>query len=450
MQAVMGRRPRAARSGKFMASTPAEKEMGVAIAEDPAEAPHQLDRQHVQRRAREVHLPLGGREEAPVVLDDERVGELHPEAAPERGRLLAQAAHQPGHAVPGGVPLEGGVRDGEVAVAQAVVEDGPQLARPEQRGVELHDDVEPQLLQQEGGDALDLVGRAAVEGGEGERVGDAGREGQLAEAGPASRDLAPQPVDQRRGVPHPGQEPAHPLRADAGQVVADAHVEDGVREPGRHAGGLQDLDQHGGLDVFLERLGQRELLRPLDVEAHRLHVDAGAGDVELVLDLDRLQLHEAAARQPRQHDVLGELGVRSRGRAERRRRAAAVDRHRPVPAGVAAHEGAGRQVEDRPALLQLPQEARDQHTERDGDERSQRVLACRRVRIRPHAGPLGGYGRAGWPRASRCGAVVYRDGPGVAAWCSSAFLRPGAGSFTARAPGGAGYEARRSGSRMGG
>ena len=89
------------------------------------------------------------------------------------------------------------------------------------------------------------------------------------------------------------------------------------------------------LHVLLERLLERQLLRPLDVVADRLHVDARPRDRQPVVDLHRLQLDDAAAGEPRQHDVLRELRVRPGGGAERRRGRAAVDAHRQVEVAAA-------------------------------------------------------------------------------------------------------------------
>ena len=89
-----------------------------ARAEDRAERLHQVHRQHVQRRAGEVHLLLAGREEAAAVLDDERVGELDAERQPQGARLVAQARHEALHLRPARVALEGAVWDVDVAIPE--------------------------------------------------------------------------------------------------------------------------------------------------------------------------------------------------------------------------------------------------------------------------------------------------------------------------------------------
>ena len=63
------------------------------------------------------------------------------------------------------------------------------------------------------------------------------REGEVAEAGAAGGIWRAQPVDVRRRVEHarPGRRRTGSVRMP-GEVVADAHVEDGVVEAGREAG----------------------------------------------------------------------------------------------------------------------------------------------------------------------------------------------------------------------
>ena len=143
---------------------------------------------------------------------------------------------------------------------------------------------------------------------------------------------------------------AHARRADAFQVVAHAHVEDGVvagreflaQQPRR----LQDLEEHRRADVLAQRLLQLQFLRPLDVVADVGGVDARPRDLQLVENLDGLQLDDARAAQPGEHDVLRQLTVRSGGRPERRGGAVAVKVDREIQPGQAAEELALRQVED--------------------------------------------------------------------------------------------------------
>ncbi len=157
---------------------------------------------------------------------------------------------------------------------------------------------------------------------------------------------------------------------DAVQVVAHAHVEDRLAEAvaGRHGPRAQHLDQHRALDVLLERLLELELLRPLDVEADGVHVDARARDVQLVEHLDRLELHDPAAAEPRQHEVLRHLGLRPRRRPQRARGVAAVEGHREIEILETTDELRGGEMEDRPAVLQLVEHVLDERRERKGSQ----------------------------------------------------------------------------------
>jgi hypothetical protein len=130
----------------------------------------------------------------------------------------------------------------------------------------------------------------------------------------------------------------------------------------------QHLDQHGPLDVLLERFLELELLRPLGVETHGPHVDTGARDLQVVLDLDGLELHDATAAKPGENDVLRHLGMGPGGRTERARDGMAVEGHRQIPIREAGIEPPHRQIEDRLPLLQLADRAGDQRREGIGDQ----------------------------------------------------------------------------------
>ncbi len=107
------------------------------------------------------------------------------------------------------------------------------------------------------------------------------------------------------------------FRRDPGEVVADRQVEDVWSRVGAEVGRerlprTEDVEHHPRLDVLVERLGDLQLLAPLDVETDGLHVDARSVDLELVEDLNRLQLEHAPTAEPCQHDVLSELTVGAR------------------------------------------------------------------------------------------------------------------------------------------
>ena len=136
------------------------------------------------------------------------------------------------------------------------------------------------------------------------------------------------PRHRRPRVDHAAQKRHHPLAPNARQVVADAHVEERAAVDAEEV--RQEIDQHRRLDVLLQRLIDGQLLRPLHVVAYRARVDAGSGDDDRIENLHGLQLHHPRAGQPRQDDVLRQLGVRAGRGAERRGSAAAVDLHRRV------------------------------------------------------------------------------------------------------------------------
>ena len=165
-------------------------------------------------------------------------------------------------------------------------------------------------------------------------------------------------------VGHDVHEARHARVADAGEVVADAHVEDRARGRPHPSRPRQDVHERPRDDVLVRRLVERQLLRPLDVVALVGHVDARPRDLQLVVHLDRLQLDEPAAAEPRRDDVLTELGVRAGrwadGRGERLAEEAAARR----TAAVGRVEERGRDVEDRPLALVLHEDAAELGGER--------------------------------------------------------------------------------------
>ena len=337
------------------------------IAELAAEASHQVHGQNVERLTGEIDLLLGGGQEAARVLDDQRVGELHPEGEPQLPRGVPQPADDLHRLAPGRVALEGALRHREVVVAQLVVEQLPGDLGPQQHRVELDDAVEPVLAHEEVDDALDLVRRAAVEGGQRQGVGEPVGVVEIAQRPALFGDLPAQALDDGAAVEHALDERLHARRADAGEVVSHAHVPGQRLEPGRHlhrSALAQDLDEHRPLDVLLERLLQLELLGPLGVQPHRVDVDAGPRDLQLVVDLDGLELLDAAAPQPGEDDVLRHLGLRPGRGAQGARGAPAVEVHGEIEVRVARHEATDRQVEDRLLGVEL-----DEHSAHQGAER---------------------------------------------------------------------------------
>ena len=326
----------------------------------------------MERLAGEVHHRFGGREERPVVLDDQRVGELDLERAPARAGELGEPVGD----LQGLLPLQvlGEVLRprADLVVAEHVVQEAVHRLPAEQRRVELHGHVHVHLGEEEAHDPLDLARRAAMERRESDLVGEGGGEVDVAEAREVGRDLAAHRLHLGAGVLHRLDPAPHLRRPDAGEVVAHAHVQDRLLL--EHVGGLpeqvrllQDVDEHRAGHVLAQALREAQLLAPLDVVADGDGVDAGPGDHQPVVDLHGLQLEDPAPRQPRQHDVLRHLVLRARRGAERARRAMAVEEDRRVEVGRAVPELARGQVEDLSLALVLAEHPPQQVRERRGD-----------------------------------------------------------------------------------
>lgn len=223
-------------------------------------------------------------------------------------------------------------------IKAAGVED---LAHPrvaQQGRVQFDEGVESLLFQHVAADGLDLVGRAAVHGGEGDAVHQIGRNAvhQLLQTS------APRPQSQLGDKLLVGHQLAYHLLVlgklrtlacihqavdellhrwlfDAVKVVPHAHVEDeglGLPVETRVEHLLQQIEGKPGFQVLVKRLGQGELGRPLGVEALVFGVDAGLFQFETVQDLHRLELDKAPAGQPRGDDVLGQLSMGAGCRAD--------------------------------------------------------------------------------------------------------------------------------------
>ena len=339
----------------------ARQRIGEVVAIDAAgegelEAPRRrlgeprrgVDGQDVERRAGEVHLLLVG-EEGLVVLDHQRVRELRADGEAARGGHTREAPHHRHHLVEGRVTVEGRAVDGELVVAERAAEESVDVFSPEDGGVHLHNHVRAVLDEEVLGDALDLVRRAAVEGGEGDAVEElVGNVHVLDAPAEIPGQGRARGVEQRARVAEAAEPRADGVALDPRQRVADGDLE--LRGAGscghvEEIGG--DVQQVPARRVLEERLRQGQLLRPLHIEAHVLRVDAGAGDVELVENLDRLELEDARSAEPRQHHVLRELRVRARRGTHAGRGARAVVRDGEVEAGArAAPDLAGLEVVD--------------------------------------------------------------------------------------------------------
>ena len=189
--------------------------------------------------------------------------------------------------------------------------------------------------------------------------------------------MAPQLIKIRRGILQRPDERCHLVGLDSRQVVADADVihridatleTGGVGKDAEPARGLEDFDQVHRFRVLHERIGHLEFLRPLHVVADVGDVDARPGNLQVIVDLHRLELNDAAARQPGERDVLGHLRVRTCSRPYRRRSPARKVRRAEVKLFVRDKPLAHRQVEDRTAHLNLSPHSTHKVRERNWSE----------------------------------------------------------------------------------
>ena len=290
-------------------------------AEGPGDAIAHLDGQGEEAPAGHIHLLAG--ELATGGVHREGVGELQAELQP----LFIRQGLEPlehGHGV---VPLE-------ILVEVVLVEDDVVIAHAVQHAaggavaqdgrVALNKGVQVLLRQEVAGDALDLVRRAAVEGGDSDGPGDPGGDGrdvvalrreELRQHGEAFLELGG-----GAGIHHIVDVAVDLLALDAFQVVAHAHVENEAVRITQAIDLAEDLQRAPGLDVLILGLGHRELGGPLLVVALVRRQDAGAGhaggQLRAVHFLDGLHLEEAGAGIVGGDDVLGQLAVGAGGGAE--------------------------------------------------------------------------------------------------------------------------------------
>ena len=180
------------------------------------------------------------------------------------------------------------------------------------------------LFNEVAGNALDLVRRAAVEGGDRHGAGDMGGDGVdvIALAGEELlQDLdALLENGGLAGVHHAVQEVVDLLALDTRQVVAHGHVEHEAVGIAQAVDLGHDLQGAPGLHILLKGLLDVQLGRPLAVVALILRQDAGAvdagGQVGAVHLLHRFQLEKPGAAEVAGDDVLGQLGIGAGGGAE--------------------------------------------------------------------------------------------------------------------------------------
>ena len=152
---------------------------------------------------------------------------LTPRPRPSASACGAETLHHRDDLPPFGVLDEGAIGNNNPCVAHAVVENGAELFAPEQGRIELDDDVEAEFAEQDSRRCL----RSRREGSRGTWRASAYRKCASRTAGRADRrqgvgDL--RRATARRLASHPSfrrGNGAHLGRADAGEVVADAHVE---------------------------------------------------------------------------------------------------------------------------------------------------------------------------------------------------------------------------------
>ena len=276
-----------------------------------------------QALARHIHFLAG--QLSGLYVHGEGVAQFETKfQTPVRGQLFQPVEHGDGVLVLQ-VLLEVVVIEGDVVIAH-LVQNGAGGLIAQQSGVALDEGVQPLFLNEIGGDAFDLLRRAAVEGGEGDRAGDPGGDGvdgvllrreQLMENGDAL-------LEDRRfgGIHHAVQEGVHLLALDALQIIAYGHIE---HEPVWVAQTVQlghDLAGAPRLHVFLKGLRDGQLRGPLAVVALVLRQNAGAvdagGQLRAVHLLNGFQLKEPGAAEVARHDVLGQLGVGAGSGAEGR------------------------------------------------------------------------------------------------------------------------------------
>ena len=285
-----------------------------------------LDGQREQRTAGHVHL--GGGQLVPRHVDGEGVGQLDAKLQTALGAQGNQALKHGNGVDPLQVLAEVRVIEDDVVKAQLVEALAGKLVA-QQRGVALDVGVEALLGDQIGRDALDLGRRAAVQGGLGDGVGHACRDGldkrgvdmlELVQVGKCPL-AALVPNLGAAGVLH-----ALNVRIDLGaldalEVITHGHVEDKAVRAAQAVLASDEVAGEPCLHVLGICLRNLELGRPLAVVALVLCHDAGLvdalGELLAVHDLDGLELKEARACHVGCHDVLGKLRIGAGGRAKR-------------------------------------------------------------------------------------------------------------------------------------
>jgi hypothetical protein len=296
----------------------AQAQAAIELLADP---PGHLDGQGEQALARHIHLLAG--QLVLLHVHREGVGELQAElqtVLPCQGQQAAE--HGDGVGILQ-VLVEVVLIEGNVVVAHAV-QDGPGRLVAQDGGVALDEGVQMLLREEVGGNALDLIRRTAVEGGDGDAVGDPGADG-IDERGLGGEHLLEDALallidGSLGGVLHLVEVLVDLGTLDALQVVAHGHIEDETVRVTQAVDLGQDFAGEPGLDVLLIGLGHIELGGPLAVIALVLRQDAGTvdagGQLRAVHLLDGLQFEEPGSGEVGGDNVLGQLGVGACGGTE--------------------------------------------------------------------------------------------------------------------------------------
>ena len=261
-----------------------------------------LDGQREQRTAGHVHL--GRRQLVSRHVDRERVGQLDAKLQAALGAQGNQALEHRHGIGPLQVLAEVRVIEDDVVKAQLVEAlTGKLIAQ--QRGVALDVGVEALLGDQIGRDALDLRRRAAVQGGLGDGVGDACRDGldkrgvdmlKLVQVGERP-GTALVPDVRAAGVLHALDVGVDLGALDALEVIAHGHVKDKAVRATQTVLASNQVAGEPCLHVLSKSLRNLELGRPLAVVALVLRHDAGLvhtlGELLAVHNLNGLKLKEA-------------------------------------------------------------------------------------------------------------------------------------------------------------
>ena len=280
-----------------------------------------LDGQGEQGAAGHVHLVVG--QLAAGGVDGEGVGQLQAELQTLTvGQRLQTLEHGNGVG-PLEILVEVVLVEHDVVIAHAVQRAACSLVA-QNGGVALYEGVQMLLGDEVAGNALNLVRRAAVEGGNGDAAANAGVNGvdvgallgeQLLQNG-----LALAEDGGVVGVLHALDIGVDLVALDAFQIVAHGHVEYeavGIAQTVHLAEHLQGAP---GLDVLVHCLGNGQLGGPLLVVALVIGQNAGTGhtggQIGAVHLLNGLDLEEPGAGHVGGDDVLGQLAVGACGGAE--------------------------------------------------------------------------------------------------------------------------------------